>query len=91
MVRMDSITIIIDAGITIFALGLFIISLMSYKKYKNGKLLFISAVFFIFLLKGLLLSLSLFYNQFTEILSSPYYGLFDFVILFLLFIATLKR
>ncbi len=88
---MDSITVIIDAGITIFALGLFIVSLMSYKKYKNGKLLFISIVFLIFLIKGILLSLSLFYSQFAENLSSSYYGLFDLIILFLLFIATLKR
>jgi hypothetical protein len=88
---MDSITIIIDAGITIFALGLFLISLMSYRKYKNGKLLIISSVFFIFLIKGLLLSFSLFFSEFSEIFSSPLYGLFDLVILFLLFIATLKR
>jgi len=84
-------SIIIDASITIFALGLFIVSLLSYRKYKNGKLLFVSLVFFIFLAKGMLLSLSLFYSQFADIISNPYVGLFDLVILILLFLATLKR
>jgi len=84
-------SIIIDAGITIFALGLFIVSLLSYRKYKNGKLLFVSLVFLIFLVKGILLSLSLFYSQFADIISNPYVGLFDLIILVLLFIATLKR
>lgn len=84
-------SIIIDACITIFALGLFIVSLLSYRKYKNGKLLFVSLVFLIFLVKGMLLSLSLFYSQFADIISNPYVGLFDLIILVLLFIATLKR
>ena len=84
-------SIIIDAGITIFALGLFIVSLLSYRKYKKGKLLFVSLVFLIFLVKGILLSLSLFYIQFADIISNPYVGLFDLIILVLLFIATLKR
>jgi len=84
-------SIIIDACITIFALGLFIVSLLSYWKYKNGKLLFVSLVFVIFLIKGLMLSLSLFYNQFADITSNPYIGFFDLMILVLLFMATLKR
>jgi len=88
---MEIVSIIIDASITIFALGLFIVSLLSYRKYKNGKLLFVSLVFLIFLVKGILLSLSLFYSQFADIISNPYVGLFDLIILVLLFIATLKR
>jgi len=88
---MEIVSIIIDASITIFALGLFIVSLLSYRKYKNGKLLFVSLVFLIFLVKGILLSLSLFYSQFADIISNPYVGLFDLIILVFLFIATLKR
>jgi len=84
-------SIIIDASITIFALGLFIVSLLSYKKYKNGKLLFVSLVFFVFLVKGILLSFGLFNEQLAGMISNPYVGLFDLIVLVLLFIATLKR
>jgi len=84
-------SIIIDACITIFALGLFIVALVSYRKYNNKKLLFVSLVFLIFIVKGIMLSLSLFNAGFADIMSNPFIGLFDLVILILLFMATLKR
>jgi len=84
-------SIIIDACITIFALGLFIVSLLSYRKSKNVKLIFVSLVFLVFLVKGTLLSLSLFYTQVADSISNPYFRLFDLIVLILLFIATLKR
>ena len=83
--------IVISAFITIFSLGLFVIALSSYQKYKNTKLLFVTLVFLVFFVKGILLSLSFFYNEpaiITGILQS---GLFDLLILLLLFVATLKR
>lgn len=83
--------IVISAFITIFSIGLLAVSLASFKKYKNMKLLFVSLVFFVFLIKGILLSIGLFYEDITTILSSTYIGLFDLIILVLLFIATLKR
>lgn len=86
--------IAISAGITIFSLGLLIVSLVSYKKYKNSKLLFITLVFFVLLIKGILFSVSLFFPELSMInslLFSIYGGLFDLTILILLFIATLKR
>lgn len=86
--------IIISAGITIFSLGLLIVSLLSYKSSKNLKLLFISLVFIVLLIKGILLSLSMFFTELASVkavLSSTYGGLFDLVILILLFMATLKR
>ena len=84
-------SVIIDACITIFALGLFIVSLLSYRKYKNVKLIFVSLVFFVFLIKGILLSISLFNEQLAGLTSIPYFRLFDLLVLILLFIATLKR
>jgi hypothetical protein len=84
-------SIVIDACVTIFALGLLIVSLLSYRKHKNAKLIFVSLIFLVFLIKGILLSLSLFNEQISTILSNSYVGLFDLVILILLFIATLKR
>jgi len=88
---MDLESIIIDACVTIFALGLLIVSLLSYRKYKNSKLIFVSLIFLVFFIKGIMLSLSLFNEQLTFMPRNPYIGLFDLVILVLLFIATLKR
>jgi len=90
-VRMEIQDIVISAFITIFSLGLLVVSLASYKKYKNLKLLFVSIVFFIFLLKGVILSLSLFYDEAIILTSNTYAGPIDLIILILLFIATLKR
>ena len=49
--------IIINSFITMFSLGLLIVSLASYKKYKNTKLLFITAVFILFSIKAIIISL----------------------------------
>ena len=83
--------IIISAFVTIFSLGLLVVSLASYRKYKNLKLLFVSIVFFVLLIKGILLSLSLFSDEIIMLNSVFYTGLFDLIILILLFMATLKR
>ena len=86
--------IIISSSVTIFSLGLLLVSLLSYKKFKNQKLFFISLVFIILLIKGILFSLSLFYPEILfidTVLFSIYSGLFDLTILILLFMATLKR
>ena len=84
-------SIVISAAITIFALALLIISLLSYWKYKNKKLLLISLVFLFFLIRGALLSLSIFYPDLEAITSSMYIWIVDLVILILLYIASLKR
>ena len=83
--------IIISAFVTIFSAGLLIVSLASYKKYKNLKLLFVSVVFLIFFIKGVLLSFSLYSIEFPFISSFLSNGLFDLLVLILLFMATLKR
>ena len=84
-------SIVISAFVTIFALGLLIVSFASYRKYKNLKLLFVSGVFVVFLLKGLLMSFALFFKESSLLSSSIYAGLFDLMVLLLLFMATLKR
>lgn len=86
--------IILSACVTIFSLGLLVVSLASYRRYRNGKLLVVSTVFFVFLVKGVLMSLSLFsseFSMFNILVSGSYSGLLDLVILVLLFVATLKR
>ena len=88
---MDYGYIIVSAAITIVACILGIVSLHSYKTYRNTKLLFVLSVFAFFIVKGVLLSLSLFYHQFTEISSSYYFLMIDLIILTLLYLAALKR
>ncbi len=77
--------------ITIFSIGLFLISIISSYKYKNSKLVFVSLVFLAFFIKSLLISFSIFYRIFEISTFTYYLGLFDLVVLILLFIATLKR
>jgi hypothetical protein len=86
---MEIIGILLSASITMFSLGLFIISLISYLKYKNKKLLFVGIAFFVFLLKGIVLSANAFFEEFT--MFTVLFSLMDLVILVVLFVATLKR
>ena len=88
---METINIIIAACVTVFSFGLLIISLVSYNRSKNLKLLFVSMVFLILLLRGLLLSISLLIDDFDTFVTMPFSGLLDLFILVFLFIATLKR
>lgn len=84
-------SIIIYAFITIFSIGLFGVSVLSYNKSKNKKLIFVSTVFFLFFIKGIVLSLSLFYTDLEAYATIPILAIFDLIVLFLLFIATLKK
>lgn len=83
--------IFVSAVVTIFSFGLLCIALLSYKKFKNVKLLFVGLVFLVFLVKSIIISLSIFYSSKVLLSSFVYIGLFDLLVLMLLFIATLKR
>jgi len=83
--------IIIYAFITIFSLGLLVVSFTSYRRSSNLKLVFVTLVFLVFLIKGLLLSIGLFSEELADVTASVYMGLFDLIILILLFIATIRR
>jgi hypothetical protein len=92
--KIDTIGIVISATITLFSLGLLLISLKSYSRFKNKKLLFICIVFLVLLLKGVLFSLCMLFQEFAWLKTyvfSVYSGLFDVIILLLLFIGTLIR
>jgi hypothetical protein len=84
-------TSLIYGFITIFSLGMFLLSILSYKRSNNFKILFVAIVFFLFFIKGILLSLSLFITEINDIISIPFLGIFDLFIIVLLFIATLKK
>jgi len=83
-------SIAINGFLTVFSLGLLIISLISYKKSRNTKLVFVSMVFFVFFIKSIVLSIGIFY-EIDYLKINPFFGFFDLTILILLFIATLKR
>jgi hypothetical protein len=83
--------IFVSAGITILSLGIVILSLMSYKDQRNSKLLFITFAFLVFLIKGLVMSLSLFFTELTSLTTSIYFIGLDVVTLFIFFVSTLKR
>jgi hypothetical protein len=83
--------ILLGAGITILALNLMVVAFLSYRKYRSDKLLLMSIVFSLFFIKGLLLSLSLFFEQFEDLSSILYIWIIDFSILILLYITSLKR
>ncbi len=86
--------LILGAAVTIFSLGLLVLSLVSYQRFLNKKLLLISLVFIVLFIKGVILSLSAFFSDFTlfdPLLFGSYVGLFDVVLLVILFVATLKR
>ncbi len=83
--------IAISAFITIFSFGLLLVSLASYNRYKKFRLLSVSIVFLVFLIKGILLSLGLIYDIPDILTNVVYIGLFDLIILVLLFMTTLRR
>ena len=83
--------VIISAAISICSLVLLATTLISYRKSNNKKLIFVTLAFLFFLIRGLLLSFSLFYDPLAPFVSSYYTWLIDLVILNLLYLAALKR
>jgi len=70
---------------------LLVISLLAYKRERTWKLLVTSMVFSIFLIKGLILSISIFTDNFGEITESLTFVLaIDVVILLFLFFSLLS-
>jgi hypothetical protein len=83
--------IIISPFLIVFSLGMLVTSIASYLRSKNIKLIFVSLVFLIFLIKGIVMAFALFFQELTVMTSISYFGILDLVVLILLFIATLKR
>ena len=83
--------IIIGAAISINAVILVVTTLLSYRKYKNVKLLFIFVAFLFFLIRGVLFSIGLFYEPFRFFTTTYYLLIFDVIILNTLYLSALKR
>jgi len=88
---MEMTSLFINACITALSLGMFVLCLVSYRRSQNKKILLITAAFFVFFIKGAVLSYGLFISLFEQGIACIYLGIFDIVILVLLFLSTLKR
>lgn len=84
-------TFIFVGFITIFSLGLLIISGNSYRKSRNKKIFFVSLVLLFFFLKTLFLSFMLFTAQIESSSILLALELFDLLILLFLYIAVLIK
>ncbi|MFH1100429.1 MAG: hypothetical protein V1726_00125 [Methanobacteriota archaeon] len=79
--------ILIYAVITILSCVLLLGTLLSYLRYRNKKLLFVSCVFLILFLRGILLSISLVNTTVATLMVNGYIWLFDIAILLFLYTA----
>jgi hypothetical protein len=83
--------IALSAGITIFSLNLLVISLLSFLKYRNLKLLLMTMVFLLFFIRGLILSADVIVGKSVDFASIIYLWVFDLLILVFLYVTSLKR
>ena len=87
---MSVLDLFISASMTVLSLGFFILSMLGYLKRKNTKMIFVSLVFLVFLVKGILLSLGIFSSEIIVLNSSFNPWIFDLVVLVLLYVTSLK-
>lgn len=78
---------ILRAWITIFALVLLIIALISYRRFGNKRFLIVGTAFALFFVKGIMLSIEFFESGECD---TSFSSLFDALVLILLFFAIWK-
>ena len=88
---METIDIFYAASITVTSLILLILSLFTYRKYRNFKLIFICSILALFLIKGIIFTLVVFNFNINFLDSLRNLWMFDLIILILLYLASLKR
>lgn len=79
------------AWIMIFALILFIVSMIAYYRTRSNRVLFVSIAFAIFFVKGIILSLGLAYSDVESMYNSGLGNALDLLILILLAATIFKR
>ena len=82
---------ILRAWIMIFALILFIVSIIAYYRTKNKRVLIVSIAFAIFFVKGIVLTLGLINPEIEELYTSGLGDTLDLLILILLAATILKK
>ncbi len=88
---MNDIVNILRAWIMIFALILFIVSMLAYYRTRHKRVLLVSIAFAIFFVKGIVLSLGLLDPEIESIYNSGFGDLLDLMILILLAATILKK
>lgn len=76
---------------TVLASVLFAVSLLSFWKYRTGRLLLVSGMLAVFVVRSVLLSIGLFIPEVAAATSSVYIWGFDIAILGALYATVLKR
>jgi len=79
------------AWMTVFSVTLFIISLLSYIRTRNGRILLVSLAFLMFSVKGVALSIGLYRPAMLHVTTDLPSLLFDVLILLILYFATLRE
>lgn len=86
-IQFDPVTKII---VLLLSFGIFVISLLAYKKARSQKLLFVSIAFLLFSLKWLVKAFDLFFSP-GNFLSDSSENVFEFFILVMLFFAIFRK
>lgn len=87
---MEYVEEIFTAWVTVFSLVLLIISLISYRRTASRKMLYVCLAFGAFFVKGMFITYLLFFGS-SAISPNVITGLFDVIILLLLYYVALKR
>lgn len=82
---------ILQIGSGLFALGLFIISLIAYHRSKQNRILIVSASFFLYFTKIALQHIDIFLPNLETSIIDLLIASSDFVILLLFFLAVVKK
>jgi len=81
---------IIKIIVLLLSFGIFVISLLAYRKSKSQKLLFVTIAFFFFAIKWLVKVFDIFFSP-GVFLSDSSENVFEFLILISLFMAIFKK
>jgi len=79
------------AWITVFSLALLIISVVSYARTRNRRILLVGLAFLLFFGKGVALTIGLYWPSFWNVTTDLPSLLFDVLILLILYFATLRE
>ena len=79
------------AWMTVFSVTLFIISLISYARTRNRRIILVGTAFLLFSVKGMALSIGLYWPAIMKVTTDLPSLLFDVFILLILYFATLKE
>ena len=80
---------LLNFGGALLATALFILTVVAYNRYKNRRLIYVSAAFLLFAIKGFLLSMEVIFGDWSWI--DIMVSIFDFAILLSFFFGILKK